>query len=266
MTKEYNSTNPKANDIIIPIKVFLSHPSDDDTDKVKVILEKMSPQIELNMFPSTNYESDFTDAIRGSIEDVDVLVAILNKNGRRNQWVNQEVGIAVANDIDIVVFAEENARKKHLLKGFVNEKNWTIVNIDSDDLEDKLHKWLKVYQTKHGIIILQRLIIDGLKKLKRILDVNKTEYKSNSDPGGKVKNFTHNLESHIKFVFEKVREDEFIRINNLNYIKENITNLSNAYKRPGTTIKTSNNFTAVVNNSKLIQKIDRYIELRELET
>jgi hypothetical protein len=251
-------------EIILPVRVFLSHPSDKDKERVETILKKMSPHIELNMFPTTDYELDFTEAIRRSIEDADVLFVILNEKGRSNQWVNQEVGIAVARDISIVVLAEENAKKEHLLRGFVNEKNRTIIYIDKDDLEDKLQLWLGAYQEKHGSEILQRLILEDFKIIRRVCDAQKMKYiESHKD----IKGYFVNLEANIDQLFELVRNLGFIPIFILDKVTEFMTKLMDSLSQnSGIVLKEPDKFKVAVNNSNIFEKINKYNEIRNLES
>jgi hypothetical protein len=254
-------------EIDTPIKIFLSHPSDEYTDKVKDILKKVPIQKKLYIFPNYDkLELDFVDAIQQTIEEVDLFMVILNEKGRSKQWVNQEVGVAVAKDKDIVVLAEKDAIDNNKLEGFINEKNRTIIAIDKDDSEEKLIQWLKKYTEEHEMIFLQRVLLMDLKKLRRIAMVQIEKYRGKPDNQQKLFIIFHNLAKQVRRIYQYIKIDDVIRIKGLIAIKDIIKEAQKyELETRGIVIKTAKNFTSWVNNLDIISKIDRYIELRETE-
>jgi hypothetical protein len=254
-------------EIDTPIKIFISHPSVEDAEKVKEILKKVPVKKELYIFPNYDkLELDFVDAIQQTIEEVDLFIVILNEEGRQKQWVNQEVGVAVAKDKDIVVLAEQEAIDEKKLEGFINEKNRTIIAIDKDDSEEKLIQWLEKYKKEHEMIFLQRVLLMDLKKLRRIAMVQIEKYRGKPDNQQKLSIIFYNLAKQVRRINQYIKVDDFIRIQELIAIKGSIKEAERyELETSGIIIKTARNFTSWVKKSDIISKIDRYIELRETE-
>lgn len=254
-------------EISLPVKIFLSHPNDDDSKRVINILEKMTPNVELFVFPTLNsaFEKDFIEQILLAIDDVDVFIALLNKNGRIRQWVNQEVGIAVAKKKDIIILAEKRTIDKPILKGFINEKNKTIVPIDKDDLEDKLIKWFENYREKNKMKILQRILIEDLKKLHRITDAHYPTLPEKNDVQKKVKRSMKHLNERIRGTIHRYKLNDYIKIEDLNQVEKYIGNIQPTLYQEEVKSSRKHRFTEYLEESHLLPKIGEYCKLRALE-
>jgi hypothetical protein len=252
-------------EIDMPIKIFISHPSVKDAEKVKEILKKVPIKKELYIFPNYDkLELDFVDAIQQTIEEVDLFIVVLNKEGRSKQWVNQEVGVAVAKEKDIVVLAEKEAIDNNKLEGFINEKNRTVIAIDKDDSEEKLIQWLKKYTEEHERIFLQRVLLKDLKTLRRVSKVQMEPYRGKPEPENKIFVIYKNLANQVLIINKYVKVDDFIPLRELNTIRRFIDDAKTYVKEtPEENMRKEKNFINWIDNSKFLLKIDRYIELLE---
>lgn len=104
------------------IHVFISYA---DSDKGK--MRSLERQLELHPALSAVIIADdrkpstlLTDKVKTGIDECDYFVPILTGNSIKNQWVNQEIGYAVAKGKHIVPIVAKNITGK--LKGFVHKQ------------------------------------------------------------------------------------------------------------------------------------------------
>ena len=136
---------------------------DDILNRLKKLEEKKL--IDLTYFPSDKHfrkQNDFPDLIITSIQESDVFVVLFDEVGKKNQWVNQEVGIAMSNRIYILALAFNISG----LYGFVNKNKQTIIKPSVDELEKKLNTIREEMKEK----IYVREIENQILEIKKIID------------------------------------------------------------------------------------------------
>ena len=182
------------------MKVFFSATKESKDHYLQIYqkLEAMDAygKIKLTHFPGFNYiheQNYFPKAIMMAIEDSDIVIALMDKEGRKNQWINQEVGYAMAKDIHVLALAE--SRKE--LKGFVNMYTKTIVEGNEITLPEGMERWLVEFEKEIAEDVYTTLIKASILELKRRIDWETYQFKYYNPPDNQ-KVALHNLMGEIK--------------------------------------------------------------------
>lgn len=105
-----------------PFKVFISHATNPDGDLAYWIMQGID-RIHLRAFVYERYQrggQNKFEVIKAMINLCPFFLVILTKNGIQSQWVNQEIGYAVATGKIIIPILEADINGKYLeSKGFV---------------------------------------------------------------------------------------------------------------------------------------------------
>ena len=111
-------------------QIFIAHSSEDDplAYNVKNALSKIyefRPYLaEDYKIPGENFKLRIQKAIQGSR----CFIVLLTENGMKSQWVNQELGFAVAKKRKIIPITYSNCASK--LKGFITKDSDDLIFID----------------------------------------------------------------------------------------------------------------------------------------
>lgn len=97
-------------------QVFVSH-AYEDLDKIQTFLYPINYlPIELYIAVEDASTGRISDTIRREIEKSQVIVPFLTDTSVENVWVNQEIGCAVAHDLDIIPLFQQSSQ----LHGFIS--------------------------------------------------------------------------------------------------------------------------------------------------
>jgi hypothetical protein len=118
-----------------------------------------------------------------TIDKCDILVALFDKIGRENQWVNQEVGYAMARNIQILGLVDH----KEKLKGLVNKETHTVIEGKDKPLPDKLEKILMDFWKEHEEEIYQRIIKEEILKIRKIIELEESKLQKDHSEDPKYK-------------------------------------------------------------------------------
>ena len=103
--------------------IFISYESE-DKNKMKALYKAISKKYRgfkpIVVANRRNPGMALTDKVKKGIEDADYFIPIITRNSILSQWVNQEIGYAIAKDKEIVPICEDNIRDK--LKGFIHNQ------------------------------------------------------------------------------------------------------------------------------------------------
>ena len=105
------------------MKIFISY-SDNDRKKM-IALEKAIKESALNLKPIVVAKDaqpgvPLSEKIKKAINNCDIIIPIITEESIKNQWVNQEIGFAVAKEKKIFPIVD-NAIIKNL-KGFIHDQ------------------------------------------------------------------------------------------------------------------------------------------------
>jgi hypothetical protein len=107
--------------------IFLSH-SEQDRELIDFIKNSLDA-IDLDVYVEeleTNYGTDVVESVCKAIENSDYFMAVLTNKSIKSQWVNQEIGYAFANNIDILPIRIGKVKVTGMisnLKGIKSESN-----------------------------------------------------------------------------------------------------------------------------------------------
>jgi len=103
-------------------KVFLSY-SHADFSKLKTLKNEFAKNSifeTIVIAENKEHQKLLSDKVIKGIEDCDYFIPLLTKNSISNQWVNQEIGFAVAKNREILPFVQEEIMGN--LKGFIHSQ------------------------------------------------------------------------------------------------------------------------------------------------
>lgn len=193
-------------------------------ENVMNFVENEQESAKIIHFPGFNYvpeQNYFPKAIMMAIEDSDIVVALMDRTGRKNQWINQEVGYAMAKDIHVLALAE--SRKE--LKGFVNMYTKIIIEGDEISLPKGMELWLVEFEKEIAEKILTNLIEASIPELKRRIDYE--TYQLNFyKPTDKQKRVLDNLMQEIKRLEQSYELLGFYSAEKLDAIRKSITQIT----------------------------------------
>lgn len=152
-------------------------------------------KIILNHFPGFNYikeQNYFPKAIMQAITQSDIVVALLDKEGRKNQWINQEVGYAMAKEIDILALAE--SRKE--LMGFVNMYTKNVIEGNKFSLPKDMEKWLLNLAEEKEEAMYHKILENKLKEIIKIIEWEEYQLQI-EEVSGEPKNVLDSLKNNI---------------------------------------------------------------------
>ena len=165
----------------IPVKdfkIFLSHR---DGDKWLKHIEKACEYVDIAKeniikFPDENVSGWFPEQIKECIDNCDLFCCLLTEYGGKSEWVNQEIGYAVAKEKDIMAITDNI----NMVKGMLHKNNKTffIRKEDSTDLKDeivnKTEKALTEFIENNKMKLYLKYISNKLYEFK--LEVDATQY------------------------------------------------------------------------------------------
>ena len=212
-----------------PLRIFIAHSNQDKIAKeVIATFKKLSrdsvQKIEVITFPSVRARHKyFPDLIKDAIGDVDIFVGVLSQAGRRNQWVNQEVGFAVAKNKDMLLIAEskDGANK---ISGFVNINVHDVLSTESD-LEQELKDWLEKFIGDKQVEIIEKEFTLLLINMRRIIDAD--ILLAQESRSSNYISYLEGIERNAKILLDGQRENGFINLGQLHNLKDQI-NANNA--------------------------------------
>ncbi len=167
-----------------------------------------SQKIELIHFPGFNYievQNHFPKAIKYAIEESDVVITLMDEFGRTNQWVNQEVGYAVAHDKEVVILAEDRSQ----IKGFVNQYTQNIFTGDKKGMPQEIQEWLDEFMRKNEELVYQKIIFDKIMDFHKMVDHEKYKTK-HIQYSNEAIHAIDDLEDSIKNIYRDVTNTQFI--------------------------------------------------------
>lgn len=118
-------------DSLTTLRIFISHSMSEEDKHILENLKKQMPRgisvyvAEWNPTPGKSLK----DKIRRNLQKCDAVLAILTKDGVRSQWVNQEIGVALAEGKDIIPIRERGVD----VKGFIQDIEWITLDRDSPE-------------------------------------------------------------------------------------------------------------------------------------
>ena len=104
-------------------KIFISY-AREDTNKMKALYKALSKP-ESKIFPIVSSKinmpgAPLSDKVMKGIEDSSCFLPIITESSIKNQWVNQEIGYAIAKNK--VIYPLVDDRIIHKLKGFIHDQ------------------------------------------------------------------------------------------------------------------------------------------------
>lgn len=239
----------------IPVKdfnMFLSHRDGDEWVKH---IEKACKDVgiakgNIIKFPDEKVSGWFPEQIKECIDNCDLFCCLLTEYGGKSEWVNQEIGYAVAKEKDIMAITDNI----NMVKGMLHKNNKTFfIRIeDSTDLNDeiisKTEKALTEFIENNKIKLYIKYISNKLYGFKLEVDAAQYHWKQidNNELVRKcidMKNFIVNIEANFTFQLyyslssldelnKLIKNDTWIPNNNIkeriekialsNYLKEYI--------------------------------------------
>jgi hypothetical protein len=104
------------------MNIFISY-SNEDKAKLNCIVKKLKKDKTLNPIVVANTRlplKELTDKVANNLQKSEILLPILTDNSIKNQWVNQEIGYAIAAKKKIIPIVQKSIMKD--LKGFINSQ------------------------------------------------------------------------------------------------------------------------------------------------
>jgi hypothetical protein len=120
---KFAGSGPEPNESEPKKLLFISY-SNDNYDKVKLIKKELENHIlfePLVIADRRKPNNALGKLIREGIDSAYCIVPILSSQSFKTQWINQEIGYAIAKDKPIIPIIEGTILKE--LKGFVNNQN-----------------------------------------------------------------------------------------------------------------------------------------------
>ena len=113
------------------MKVFISHSIKDlgIVEEFKKLIESVGIEAYMAVY-DIQPGKDLWEKFETNIKNSNLVLAILTRTGARSEILNQEIGIAKANNILVVPVAEEGAK----LKGLLQKLEYIKLNKDHLDL------------------------------------------------------------------------------------------------------------------------------------
>jgi hypothetical protein len=136
-------------------KVFISY-SSKDANKIKELCEVMTnTQLIEPIVVADRREpcKALTEKVTKGIREADYLMPILTKNSIGNQWVNQEIGYAKAEDMEIIPIVDREIIDQ--LKGFIHKQSDLPYQFKShqSDLKKEAEEFRKCYEAAIDYIL-----------------------------------------------------------------------------------------------------------------
>jgi hypothetical protein len=162
-------------------RIFISYSSEDGSKKntVEKVLKKQNPEIvPVVVIDRKNPGVLLANKVKKGIEDAEIFLPILTRNSICNQWVNQEIGFAVAKNREVIAIVEKSIIED--LKGFIHaQQDLSFIfegNKDSKRVEgqnfrsccSKLANYLNSYLFAAGVEKFDRSV--ELQKLSLAMD------------------------------------------------------------------------------------------------
>jgi len=110
----------------MPYKIFVSYDSKHDKQEMLSLKESIDQNSAMNAIVLTEKERNqphmsFPSKVAEGIDECDTFMPILTRESIKNQWVNQEIGYAIAKDKDFCALLEKDLRKD--LSGFIHRES-----------------------------------------------------------------------------------------------------------------------------------------------
>jgi len=207
------------------LTIFLSatEESQDTYSLVDSILRKMEEDgsIFVYRFPGSNdgfQLTHFPKMIMMALDKSNVVVAILDQVGINNQWVNQEVGYAMANGKQVLAIAED----RNELKGFVNKNATTIIETSeiSEQLMDQINRFGEQYEEA----IFESIIDGKISDIGKLIDYEDSQLKRISEYNAEI-SALDSIEKLLKIVRDQKEEVGYYPIRNLDRFLAVINNI-----------------------------------------
>ena len=239
----------------IPVKDFKMFLSHRDGDEWLKHIEKACEDIgivkeNIIKFPDDNVSGWFPEQIKESIDNCDLFFCLITEYGGKSEWVNQEIGYAVAKEKDIVAVTDN----VNIVKGMLHKNNKTFFmhkedsTDHNDEIINKTEKALTEFIEHNKIKLYRKYISSKLYEFNLEVDAAQYYWKQidNNELVGKcieIKNSISSLEGNFTFLSyyslssldelnELIKSDMWIPNNNIkvriekialsNYLKEYI--------------------------------------------